>query len=118
MIRGPPGGITTVRNSPSSLQLQSKNGFVVFTQQGYFVIAINPTGSLTFGQGGYTQRSRSGVYSLWFLDFVDAITEDWGGKPFIDLQKGWKYALNKYPEVRFSNDCDLRPLNAYLIRPD
>jgi len=54
----------------------------VFAHQGYFVVAINPTGSTTFGQ-----------------DFTDAITKDWGGKPFVDLQKGWKYALDKYPEI-------------------
>ncbi|KAG5648332.1 hypothetical protein DXG03_004904 [Asterophora parasitica] len=54
----------------------------VFAQQGYFVIAINPTGSTTFGQA-----------------FTDAIAEDWGGRPFVDLQKGWKYALDKYPEI-------------------
>ncbi|KAI0041991.1 alpha/beta-hydrolase [Auriscalpium vulgare] len=54
----------------------------IFSQQGYFLIAINPTGSTTFGQ-----------------EFTDAIAKDWGGKPFVDLQKGWKYALNKYPEI-------------------
>lgn len=32
-------------------------------------------------------------------DFTDAIAKDWGGKPFVDLQKGWKYALDKYPEI-------------------
>ncbi|KAF5382775.1 hypothetical protein D9615_002913 [Tricholomella constricta] len=53
----------------------------VFAQQGYFVIMINPTGSTTFGQ-----------------EFTDAIAEDWGGKPFVDMQKGWKYALDAYPE--------------------
>jgi dipeptidyl aminopeptidase/acylaminoacyl peptidase len=54
----------------------------IFAQQGYFTVAINPTGSSTFGQ-----------------EFIDAITEDWGGKPFEDLQKGWKYVLNAYPEI-------------------
>ncbi|KAG8933244.1 hypothetical protein FRC01_010233 [Tulasnella sp. 417] len=52
----------------------------VFAQQGYFVIAVNPTGSTGFGQ-----------------DFTDAITKDWGGKPFVDLLHGWKYALKHYP---------------------
>lgn len=56
--------------------------FPVFTGKGYFVICINPTGSTTFGQ-----------------DLTDAITEDWGGKPFVDLINGWTYALEKYPEV-------------------
>ncbi|EIM85929.1 alpha/beta-hydrolase [Stereum hirsutum FP-91666 SS1] len=54
----------------------------VFAQQGYFTVAINPTGSTSFGQ-----------------DFTDAIAENWGGRPFEDLQKGWKYILNKYPEI-------------------
>ncbi|XP_006462767.1 hypothetical protein AGABI2DRAFT_193868 [Agaricus bisporus var. bisporus H97] len=54
----------------------------VFTGKGYFVICINPTGSTTFGQ-----------------ELTDAITEDWGGKPFVDLINGWTYALEKYPEI-------------------
>jgi len=54
----------------------------VFAQQGYFVVALNPTGSTGFGQ-----------------DFTDGITKDWGGAPFVDLQKGWKEALRKYPEI-------------------
>jgi dipeptidyl aminopeptidase/acylaminoacyl peptidase len=54
----------------------------VFTQQGYFVVAINPTGSTTFGQ-----------------EFTDAIAEDWGGKPFVDMRNGWQYILNNYPQV-------------------
>ncbi|KAJ3574713.1 hypothetical protein NP233_g1571 [Leucocoprinus birnbaumii] len=54
----------------------------VFTGQGYFVLAFNPTGSTTFGQ-----------------KFTDAIKEDGEGKPFIDMVNGWKYALEKYPEI-------------------
>ncbi|KAH6912711.1 Alpha/Beta hydrolase protein [Coprinopsis sp. MPI-PUGE-AT-0042] len=54
----------------------------VFANQGYFTIMINPTGSTTFGQG-----------------FTDAITEDWGGKPFVDMINGWKYALENFPEI-------------------
>ncbi|KAG8785786.1 hypothetical protein FRC12_017181 [Ceratobasidium sp. 428] len=54
----------------------------VFAQQGYFVVAINPTGSTTFGQV-----------------FTDAIAGDWGGKPFEDLRKGWKYVLDHYKEI-------------------
>lgn len=40
---------------------------------------------------------------------MDAITEDWGGKPFVDLKKGWEYALKHYP-VRLnvsSSEMDL-----------
>ncbi|KAI0755168.1 alpha/beta-hydrolase [Daedaleopsis nitida] len=54
----------------------------MFAQQGYFVVAINPTGSTSFGQA-----------------FTDAIAEDWGGKPFVDLQNGWKHVLGNFPEV-------------------
>ncbi|KAI0252372.1 hypothetical protein BJV78DRAFT_1202436 [Lactifluus subvellereus] len=28
------------------------------------------------------------------MDFTDGLTMDWGGKPFIDLQRGWKYAID------------------------
>lgn len=52
----------------------------VFAAQGYWVIAINPTGSTGFGQA-----------------FTDAITKDWGGRPFVDLRKGWAYALKHFP---------------------
>lgn len=54
----------------------------IFANQGYFVIMINPTGSTTFGQ-----------------EFTDAIAEDWGGKPFVDMIEGWKHALSAYPEI-------------------
>jgi dipeptidyl aminopeptidase/acylaminoacyl peptidase len=45
------------------------------------------------------------VFVIWLSedsrlpDLTDAIAEDWGGKPFVDMQKGWEYALDKYPEV-------------------
>ncbi|KAJ7189841.1 Alpha/Beta hydrolase protein [Mycena pura] len=55
----------------------------VFAQQGYFTVLINPTGSTTFGQ-----------------EFTDAIAEDWGGKPFVDMIAGWKYVLDSYPQAR------------------
>lgn len=29
--------------------------------------------------------------------------EDWGGKPFVDMIAGWKYALEKFPEVKIFN---------------
>ncbi len=57
----------------------------MFAQQGYFVVAINPTGSTTFGQ-----------------NFTDAIAKNWGGRPFIDLSEGYKYVLDIYPEVRIA----------------
>jgi len=54
----------------------------IFASQGYVTIALNPTGSTTFGQ-----------------EFTDAIAEDWGGAPFVDMQKGWKHALKTWPEI-------------------
>ncbi|KAK7473162.1 Dipeptidyl-peptidase 5, variant 2 [Stygiomarasmius scandens] len=54
----------------------------VFAHQGYFCVLINPTGSTTFGQ-----------------QFSDDIDLDWGGRPFVDLQKGWNYILKEYPQV-------------------
>ncbi|KAI0039869.1 alpha/beta-hydrolase [Auriscalpium vulgare] len=56
--------------------------FNIFANQGYFVVGINPTGSLTFGQ-----------------DFKDGTRQDWGGKTFVDLVNGWKYVLEKHPEI-------------------
>ncbi|KAI0822032.1 alpha/beta-hydrolase [Trametes gibbosa] len=56
----------------------------IFAQQGYIVVAINPTGSTSFGQ-----------------ELTNAIKEDWGGKPFVDLQKGWKYVIENVPEADF-----------------
>ncbi|TBU45806.1 prolyl oligopeptidase family-domain-containing protein [Dichomitus squalens] len=79
----------TSTGSASAIQPRSdgrlvftRSSLTVFAQQGYVVVAINPTGSTGFGQA-----------------FTDAIAEDWGGKPFVDLQKGWKYVLDNYPEV-------------------
>lgn len=56
----------------------------VWAQQGYVIVAINPTGSTTFGQ-----------------DFTDAISGDWGGRPFEDLRKGWAYVRQHYPQIDF-----------------
>ena len=46
----------------------------VFAEQGYIVIAPNPTGSTGYGQG-----------------FTDAIRNQWGGLPYEDLVKGFEY---------------------------
>ncbi|KAJ7175987.1 Alpha/Beta hydrolase protein [Mycena filopes] len=54
----------------------------VFANQGLFSIWMNPTGSTGFG-----------------ADFADSIVDDWGGKPFIDMQKGFKYILDSYPQI-------------------
>ncbi|KAK8864630.1 hypothetical protein IAR55_001880 [Kwoniella newhampshirensis] len=54
----------------------------IFASQGYFVVAVNPTGSTGYGQ-----------------DFTDAIQGEWGGKPFKDLLAGYQAALSTYPEI-------------------
>ncbi|KAF8842149.1 alpha beta-hydrolase [Paxillus ammoniavirescens] len=54
----------------------------VFANQGYVIVAINPTGSTSFGQ-----------------NLTEGIKGDWGGKPFVDLINGWKYVLENYPQI-------------------
>lgn len=54
----------------------------VFASQGFFTIAINPTGSTSFGQA-----------------FTDDIQSDWGGRPFRDLLAGFEHALDRWPEI-------------------
>jgi pre-mRNA-splicing helicase BRR2 len=46
----------------------------VFAEQGYVVIAPNPTGSTGYGQ-----------------EFTDAIRDSWGGRPYEDIYKGFEY---------------------------
>lgn len=46
----------------------------VFAEQGYVVITPNPTGSTGYGQS-----------------FTDAICGEWGGRPYVDLVKGFEY---------------------------
>ena len=46
----------------------------MFAEQGYVVIAPNPTGSTGYGQ-----------------DFTDAIRNEWGGLPYEDLVKGFEF---------------------------
>lgn len=50
-----------------------------YAGQGYAVVFIDFHGSTGYGQS-----------------FTDSISGDWGGKPLEDLQKGWKFALEKY----------------------
>ncbi|EEH46397.1 ATP-dependent RNA helicase BRR2 [Paracoccidioides brasiliensis Pb18] len=46
----------------------------VFAEQGYVVITPNPTGSTGYGQ-----------------EFTDAIQNEWGGKPYEDIVRGFEY---------------------------
>lgn len=46
----------------------------IFAEQGYIAICPNPTGSTGYGQA-----------------FTDAIKNNWGGSPYIDLEKGFEH---------------------------
>ena len=54
----------------------------VFAEQGYIVIAPNPTGSTGYGQ-----------------DFTDAIHNSWGGLPYEDIANGFEYIRENLPYV-------------------
>ncbi len=54
----------------------------VFSAAGYVTLMINRRGSTGYGQ-----------------KFTDEITNDWGGKPYVDVMNGVDYTLKKYPFV-------------------
>jgi dipeptidyl aminopeptidase/acylaminoacyl peptidase len=57
---------------------------------GYVVIMINPRGSTGYGQA-----------------FVEGVSGDWGGKPYIDLMRGLDYAEAHYPFIDKTRECAL-----------
>lgn len=61
-----------------------------YAGHGYVAVMIDFHGSTGYGQA-----------------FTDAITNDWGGKPLEDLQKGLKAALEKYPFIDKNKLCAL-----------
>jgi dipeptidyl aminopeptidase/acylaminoacyl peptidase len=61
-----------------------------FAGRGYAVVMIDFHGSTGYGQ-----------------KFVDSIHEDWGGKPFTDLQKGLAAAVARYPWLDGMRACSL-----------
>jgi dipeptidyl aminopeptidase/acylaminoacyl peptidase len=52
----------------------------VFSAPGYVTLMINRRGSTGYGQ-----------------KFTDEITNDWGGKPYLDVMNGVDFVLKKYP---------------------
>jgi dipeptidyl aminopeptidase/acylaminoacyl peptidase len=46
----------------------------VFAEQGYVVVTPNPTGSTGYG-----------------MALQNGIKENWGGRPYLDLVKGFEY---------------------------
>jgi dipeptidyl aminopeptidase/acylaminoacyl peptidase len=61
-----------------------------YAGQGYAVVMIDFHGSTGYGQA-----------------FTDAISQDWGGKPLEDLQKGWAAAQKEYAFLDGANACAL-----------
>ena len=62
----------------------------VFAGHGYAVVFIDFHGSPGYGQA-----------------FTDSISQDWGGKPLIDLQKGLEAAIARYDWLDGSRACSL-----------
>ncbi|UAB78457.1 S9 family peptidase [Erythrobacter sp. SCSIO 43205] len=60
----------------------------VLASQGYAVISVDFHGSAGYGQ-----------------EFMDAINQDWGGKPLEDLQKGLAAALKLDPQIDGERAC-------------
>lgn len=61
-----------------------------YAGQGFAVVFIDFHGSTGYGQA-----------------FTDSISQDWGGKPLEDLQKGWAAALQKYGFLDGERACAL-----------
>lgn len=61
-----------------------------YAGMGFAVVMIDFHGSTGYGQA-----------------FTDSISEDWGGKPLEDLQKGWTAALAKYDFLDGERACAL-----------
>ncbi|MGB4858921.1 MAG: S9 family peptidase [Dokdonella sp.] len=61
-----------------------------YAGQGFAVVTVNFHGSTGYGQA-----------------FTDSISGDWGGKPLVDLQKGWAAALAKYDWLDSDRACAL-----------
>lgn len=62
----------------------------LFAANGYVVVQINPRGSTGYGQA-----------------FVDGVSGNWGGLPYIDLMKGLDYVEATYPFVDKQRECAL-----------
>jgi acylaminoacyl-peptidase len=61
-----------------------------YAGHGYAVVMIDFHGSTGYGQA-----------------FTDAISGHWGDRPLEDLQRGWAYALGKYPFLDADRACAL-----------
>jgi len=62
----------------------------LFAANGYVVVMVNPRGST-----GYGQR------------FLEEVSGDWGGRPYVDLMKGLDYAEQHYSFIDKNRECAL-----------
>jgi len=62
----------------------------LFAANGYVVVMVNPRGST-----GYGQR------------FLEEVSGDWGGRPYVDLMKGLDYAEQHYSFIDKDRECAL-----------
>ena len=62
----------------------------LFAANGYVVVMINPRGSTGYGQ-----------------KFLEEVSGDWGGRPYIDLMRGLDYAETHYPFIDKTRECAL-----------
>jgi dipeptidyl aminopeptidase/acylaminoacyl peptidase len=62
----------------------------LFAANGYVVVMINPRGSTGYGQ-----------------KFLEEVSGDWGGRPYIDLMKGLDYAEQHYSFIDKDRECAL-----------
>jgi dipeptidyl aminopeptidase/acylaminoacyl peptidase len=61
-----------------------------YAGRGYGVVMIDFHGSKGYGQA-----------------FTDSISQDWGGKPLVDLKLGWAAALKQFPWLNEDKACAL-----------
>lgn len=71
-------------------QFHYRWNFQIYAAAGYAVVSVDFHGSTGYGQ-----------------DFVDAIRNDWGGKPLVDLQKGLAAAVEENPWIDADRACAL-----------
>ncbi len=62
----------------------------LFAADGYVVVMVNPRGSTGYGQ-----------------QFVDEVSGDWGGRPYVDLMKGLDAAEARFPFIDKTRECAL-----------
>jgi dipeptidyl aminopeptidase/acylaminoacyl peptidase len=84
-----------------------------------FIIHGGPQGSMgdSFHYRWNPQTYAGLGYAVVFIDFhgstgygqkfTDSISGDWGGKPLVDLQKGWTHALANYDFLDAQRACAL-----------